>query len=104
MDLRALDVCLAMNTHGDNGYHIDLLDMCFGTQLADSRGDIGVIYAYGLMHVLVFVSLDRNLGALFEVLCVGLSIMNLKLFDAYCIINSRILAVTLEYLGDIRVG
>ena len=46
----------------------------------------------------------RNLGALFEVLCVGLSIMNLKLFDAYRIINSRILAVTLEYLGDIRVG
>ena len=29
--------------------------------------------------------------------------MNLKLFDAYHIINSRILAVTLEYLGDIRV-
>ena len=25
----------------------------------------------------------RNLGALFEVLCVGLNIMNLKLFDAY---------------------
>ena len=47
---------------------------------------------------------DRNLGALFEVLCVGLSIMNLKWFDAYHIINSQILAVTLEYLGDIRVG
>ena len=46
----------------------------------------------------------RNLGALFEVLCVGLNIMNLKLFDAYRIINSRILVVTLEYLGDIRVG
>ena len=29
--------------------------------------------------------------------------MNLKLFDAYQIINSRILVVTLEYLGDIRV-
>ena len=55
------------------------------------------------MHVLVFFP-SRNLGALFEVLCVGLSIMNLKLFDAYRIINSRILAVTLEYLGDIRVG
>ena len=47
---------------------------------------------------------DRNLGALFEVLCVGLSIMNLKLFDVYRIINSWILVVTLEYLGDIRVG
>ena len=47
---------------------------------------------------------SRNLGALFEVPCVGLSIMNLKLFDAYRIINSRVLVVTLEYLGDIRVG
>ena len=46
----------------------------------------------------------RNLGEPFEVLCVGLSIMNLKLFDAYRIINSWILVVTLEYLGDIRVG
>ena len=45
MDLRTLDVCLAMNIRGDNGYHIDSLDMCFGTQLADSRGDSGVIYA-----------------------------------------------------------
>ena len=47
---------------------------------------------------------DRNLGPPFEVLCVGLSIMNLKLFDAYRIINSWIPVVTLEYLGDIRVG
>ena len=47
---------------------------------------------------------DWNLGALFEVLYVGLSIMNLKLFDVYRIINSWILVVTLEYLGDIRVG
>ena len=46
----------------------------------------------------------RNLGALFEVLCVGLSIMNLKFSDAYRIINSRILVVTMEYLGDVRVG
>ena len=47
---------------------------------------------------------DRNLGDLFEVICVGLSIMNLKLFAAYRIINSRVLVVTLEYLGDIGVG
>ena len=45
----------------------------------------------------------RNLGAPFEVLCVGLNIMNLKLFDAYRIIDPRILVVTLEYLGNIRV-
>ena len=45
----------------------------------------------------------RNLGALFEVLYVGFNIINLKLFDAYRIIDPRILVVTLEYLGDIRV-
>ena len=62
------------------GYHIDSLDMCFGTQLVDSCGDIGVTYAQGLMHVLIICFSGRNLGALFEVHCVGLSIMNLKLF------------------------
>ena len=63
------------------GYHFHSLDQCFGTQLADSRGDIGLIYAYiGVdAHSCLCLS-GRNLGALFEVLCVGLSIMNLKLF------------------------
>ena len=69
------------------GYHIVSLDMCFGIQLVDSRGDIGV-YAQGLMHVLVFCFSGRNLGALFEFICVGLSIMNLKLF---CVILVRTL-------------
>ena len=45
-----------------------------------------------------------NLGALFEVLCVGLNIMNLKLFDAYRIIDPQILLVTLEYQSHIRVN
>ena len=36
---------LHMDTRGDNGCSIDSLDVCFGTQLADSRGDIGVIHA-----------------------------------------------------------
>ena len=85
------------------GYYFDSLDICFGTQLADSQGTIGVTYALGLMHVLVFCFSGRNLGALFEVLCVGLSSMNLKLYDAYRMINSRILAM-MEYLDDIRVG
>ena len=62
------------------GYHIDSLDMCFGILLADSHGDIGVVFAKGLMHVLAFSFSGRNLGALFVVLCVGLSIMNLELF------------------------
>ena len=61
------------------GYYFDSLDICFGTQLADSRGDIGVIYAKVDAHSCLCFS-SRNLGALFEVLCVGLSIMNLKLF------------------------
>ena len=54
------------------------------------------------MHVRPCFS-GRNLGALFEALCVGLNIMNLQLFDAYHIIDPRILVVTMEYLGDIRV-
>ena len=44
------------------GYHIYSLDVCYGTQLADSRGDIGVIYVLGLMHVLVFVYPVEILG------------------------------------------
>ena len=42
-------------------YHIDSLDMCYGTQLMDSCGDIGVIYAQELMHVFIIFS-DRNFG------------------------------------------
>ena len=55
------------------------------------------------MHIFVLLSPVKTFGALFEVLCVGLNIMNLKLFNAYRIIDPRILVVTLEYLGDIRV-
>ena len=54
------------------------------------------------MHVFVLVSPVGILGNS-EVLCVGLNIMNLTLFDAYRIIDPRILVVTLEYLGGIRV-
>ena len=39
----------------------------------------------------------RNLGALFEVIYVGLNIMNLKLFDVYRIIDPQI-------CGDIGVS
>ena len=80
-------------------YSIDSLDVCFGDQLAGSAHE-------PMLRGCTRFRLDspvETLGALFEVLCVGLNIMNLKLFDAYCIINSRILVVTLEYLGDIRV-
>ena len=40
------------------GCSTDSLDICFCTQLADSRGDIGV----RLMHVLVLLSLIEILG------------------------------------------
>ena len=79
------------------GCSIDSLDICFVNQLADSHGDIGVDARFRPTFS------GRNLGTLFEVLCVGLNVMNLKLFHAYRIINSRILVVTLKYLGDIRV-
>ena len=86
------------------GCSIDSLHVCFGTQLADSRGDMH----WGNLCIGVDARVwpcfsGRNLGALFEVFCVGLNIMNLKLFDAYRIIDPHILVVTLEYLGDIRV-
>ena len=48
---------LHMNTLVTMGYYIDSLDVCFGTQLVDSRADIGVIYAYGLMHIFILLSL-----------------------------------------------
>ena len=51
------------------GYRIDSLDICFGIQLADSRCDIGVIYALGLIYVLVFVSLVEILGHSLKFLC-----------------------------------
>ena len=49
-------------------YHIDSLDVCYGTQLADSR-DIGVIYAKGLMHVFIIFSLIETLGSPCSSLC-----------------------------------
>ena len=55
------------------------------------------------MHVFIIFSLIETLGSPYSYLCV-LSIMNLKLFDTYRIFNSRVLAVTLGYLGDIRDG
>ena len=43
-------------------YHIDSFDVCFGTQLADSRGNIGVIYAQGLVHVFALLPPLEILG------------------------------------------
>ena len=55
------------------------------------------------MHIVIIFSPLETLGSPCSSLC-GLNIIIMKLFDAYHIINSRILVVTLEYLGDIRVG
>ena len=38
------------------GFSVDPLNERFDYQLADSRGDIGVIYAYGLVRVFIFLS------------------------------------------------
>ena len=54
------------------------------------------------MHVFIIICPPiETLGSPCSSFC-GLNIM--KLFDAYRRINSRIIVVTLEYLGDIRVG
>ena len=55
------------------------------------------------MHVFVLLSPVEVLGHSLKFF-VWIEYYDLKLFDAYRIINSRILVVTLEYLGDIRVG
>ena len=68
---------------------IDSLDMCYGIQLTYSGGDIGVIYAYGLMHVFYYLFSDGNFGSLYSSLC-GLSIMNMNLLWCYSSTNSRI--------------
>ena len=68
------------------GYHIDSLDMCYGIQLADSHGDIRVIYA---QRVDARFSPTENLGSLYNSLC-GLSIMNMDLLWCYSSTNSRI--------------
>ena len=103
MDLRTLDVCLAWDTCGDNGvFYWFTWCMFWHSTHGFPRWHWGnlCIGVDACFHPCFF---SRNLGALFEVLCVGLKIMNLKLFDAYHIIDPRILVVTLEYLGDIRV-
>ena len=88
MDLRALDVCLAMNTRGANGVSYWFTWYIFWHS---SRGlprwnwgnlCIGVDACSRLCFS------GWNLGAIFEVLSVGLSIMNLNLFWCYFSMNS----------------
>jgi hypothetical protein len=95
---------LHMNTHGDNGVlYWFTWCMFWHSTHGFPRWHWGNL-CIGVDARFRPTFSGRNLGALFEVLCVGLNIMNLELFDACRIINSWILVVTLEYLGDIRVG
>ena len=103
MDLRVLDVCLAMNTRGENGVSYWFTWYMFWHS---TRGFPR--WHWGNLCIGVDARFHpcfpgKNLGELFEVIYVGLNIMNLKLFDAYHIIDPRKLVMTLEYIGDIRV-
>ena len=97
MDLRTLDVCLAWDARGDNGvfYWFTLCMFCHST-CGFPRWHWGKL-CIGVDAGFHPCFSGRNLGALFEVLYVGLNIMNLKLIHAYRIIDPRILVVTLEY-------
>ena len=44
------------------GYSIDSLDVCYGTQLADSCSDIGVIFFIGVDACFNYIFFDRNFG------------------------------------------
>ena len=104
MDLRTLDVCLSYE-HPWWQWCIILIHLMYVLAVNSWIPEVTLGNLCIGVHARFRPTFsDRNIGALFEVLCVGLNIMNLKLFDAYRIIDSWILVVTLEYLGDIRVG
>ena len=103
MDLRTLDVCLAWDTRGDNrAFYWFTWCMFWHLTHGFPRWHWGNL-CIGVDARFRPCFSGRNLGALFVVLYVGLNIVNQKLFDADRIIDPRILVVTLEYLGDIRV-
>ena len=90
MDLRALDVCLAMNTRGDNGVSYWFTWYVFWHSTSGfPRWHWGNLCIGVDAHSCLCFS-GRNLGALFEVLCVGLSIMNMNLSWSYFSTISRI--------------
>ena len=66
------------------GYSIDSLDVCFGDQLAGSAHEP----MHRGWHTFSSWLSGRNFEALFEVLCVGLSIMNMNLLWCYFCMNS----------------
>ena len=88
MDLRALDVCLTMNTRGDNGvpYWFTWYVFWHSTRGFPRWHWGNLCIGVDARSCLCFSG--RNLGALFEVLCVGLNIMNLNLLWCYFSMNS----------------
>ena len=83
MDLRTLDVCLAMNTRGDNGvsYWFTWYVFWHSTRGFPRWHWGNLCIGVDARSCLCFSG--TNLGALFEVLCVGLNIMNLNLLWCY---------------------
>ena len=88
MDLRALDICLAYEYPSDNGV---LYWFTWYMFWQSTRGFLrwhwgNLCIGVDACSCLCFSG--RNLGALFEVLCVGLNIMNLDLLWCYFSTNS----------------
>ena len=81
---------LHMNTRGDNGvsYWFTWYMFCHSTH-GFPRWHWGNL-CIGVDACSCLCLSDRNLGTLFEVLCVGLSIMNMNLLWCYFSTNSRI--------------
>ena len=90
MDLRTLYVCLAMNIRGDNGvsYWFTWYMFWHSTRGFPRWHWGNLCIGVDARSCLCFS--DRNRWALFEVLCVGLSIMNMNLLWCYFSTNSRI--------------
>ena len=86
MDLRALYVCLAMNTRGDNGvsYWFTWYMLWHST-----RGFPRWYWGNLCIGVDAGFSPTETLGSLYSSLC-GLSIMNMNLLWCYFSMNSRI--------------
>jgi hypothetical protein len=100
-DLRTLDVCLAC-AYLWWQWDIHVIHLMYVLVI-----NLRVQWPCELMHrgwhtFLSWLS-GRNFGALFEVLCVGLNRWIWDYVKHIVQSNPRILVVTLEYLGDIRV-
>ena len=90
MDLRTLDICLAIQYLSDNGvsYWFTWYMFWHSTRGFPRWHWGNLCIGVDARSCLCFSG--RNLGALFEVLCVGLSIMNMNLLWCYFSTNSRI--------------